>query len=643
MSFSKPISTSKLLSFVSLVASNAIVATAQQPTRQGTANTFKVVGHSGVSAQQMFLGRPNKVYIVDKVENNPIQVNGHPAWAVEYDLDDDTIRPLDIVTNSFCAGGGVTGDGTWVNLGGNQAVTWGGNSADSQTGQTAPYMSWDGGKAIRFLTPCDDKTCNWVDDPNRYMTTRRWYPTLENLPDGSLFVLGGNQWGGFVNDAGQNNPTYEFYPSRGDPVGLNILATTLPANLFPFTFLLPGGNIFIQTNWGAEVFDYQNNVENPYPTIPHAVRTYPASGGNMMLPLTPDNNYQATILFCGGSDLEPDQWTQDWDIASYPADATCVTITPDVSTDWQDDDGIGQGRTMGNMIGLPDLKVLLINGGNTGVAGYGNVTWARGHSFADNPIRTPMIYDPTASKGSRWSATGLPASDVNRMYHSGALLLPDGSVFIAGSNPNPDYIVGEGIAYPWEDRTEIFFPWYYDKRRPEPQGLPTSVVYGGPYFNVSLSATDLENKASNIKNTKAVIIRTGFSTHAFNMGQRVLQLQTSYTVAEDGSATLHVSPLPRNANVFPPGPAMLFITVNGVPSLAQWITVGSGKVETQAILAEVALPDSYIPPDQDTGSGGSGGSGSGGSNAATTRTEVSRGLWTSAVVLSAVIFGASLL
>jgi Glyoxal oxidase N-terminus len=184
-------------------------------------------------------------------------------------------------------------------------------------------------------------------------------------------VLGGNQWGGFVNDAGQNNPTYEFYPSRGDPIGLNILATTLPANLFPLTFLLPSGNVFIQTNWGAEVFDVTNNTEYTYPNIPHAVRTYPASAGNMMLPLTPANNWQATLLFCGGCDLEPDQWTQDWAIAAYPADATCVSITPDQSQQWVDDDSIPQGRSMGNMIGLPDLKVLLINGANTGVAGYG--------------------------------------------------------------------------------------------------------------------------------------------------------------------------------------------------------------------------------------------------------------------------------
>lgn len=53
--------------------------------------------------------------------------------------------------------------------------------------------------------------------------------------------LGGCDWGGYVNDAGQNNPTYEFYPSTGGPIGLNILTTTLPANLFPLTWLLPSG------------------------------------------------------------------------------------------------------------------------------------------------------------------------------------------------------------------------------------------------------------------------------------------------------------------------------------------------------------------------------------------------------------------
>ncbi|PVF99117.1 DUF1929-domain-containing protein [Serendipita vermifera] len=586
-------SSSRLLSVLSIATANALVAVAQQPTRQAPANSFEIVGNSKVSAQQ--------VYILDKVENNPIQVNGHPAWAVEYDLETNQIRAMDVVSNSFCAGGGVLGDGTWVNVGGNQAVKWGGDKADTQDGTSAPYHNVDGGKSIRTLVPCDDQNCNWVDDPANYMVERRWYPTLENLPDGSLFLVGGNKWGGFVNlNADDNNPTYEFFPKRGDPIGLNILTTTLPANLYPFTFLLPSGNLFIQTNWGAAVYDYINLQEYPYPNVPHAVRTYPASAGNMMLPLTPDNNYQATMIFCGGTDLEPDQWRQDWDIASYPADASCVKITPDAGQQWEDDDTIGQGRTMGNMIGLPDLTVLLINGANTGTAGYGNESWARGtHSYADNPIRTPLIYDPAAPRGSRWTSANLPESTVNRMYHSGALLLPDGSVFVAGSNPNPDYIVGENVQYPWEDRTERFYPWYYDKRRPEPQGVPTTLSYGGDYFDVKLTKQDLEDNSANIKNTKAVVIRTGFSTHAFNMGQRVLQLRSSYTVADDGSATLHVSQLPGNANVFPPGPALLYITVNGVPSIAQWIRVGSGVIETQPINPDSQLPDNFIPSQLD--------------------------------------------
>jgi hypothetical protein len=185
------------------------------------------------------------------------------------------------------------------------------------------------------------------------------------------------------------------------------------------------------------------------------------------------------------------------------------------------------------------------------------------------------------------------------LFYSGALLLPDGSVFVSGSNPNPDYIVGDGVQYPWEDRVERFYPWYYDKRRPEPQGLPTTITYGGDYFDVKLTKQDLEDVPANIKNTKAVIIRTGFSTHAFNMGQRVLQLRSAYTVADDGSATLHVSQLPSNANVFQPGPAMLFITVNGVPSVAQWIMVGSGQIEEQPLHNESQLPDSFIPSNLD--------------------------------------------
>jgi hypothetical protein len=199
------------------------------------------------------------------------------------------------------------------------------------------------------------------------------------------------------------------------------------------------------------------------------------------------------------------------------------------------------------------------------------------------------------------------------------------------------------VTYPWEDRVERFYPWYYDKHRPEPQGVPSTLSYGGPYFNVSLTLTDLAGSAANIINTKAVVIRTGFSTHAFNMGQRVLQLKSTYTVAEDGqTAVLHVAQMPPNANLFAPGPAMLFITVSGVPSVAQWVTVGSGVIETQALLAEAPLPDSYIPASLANSTTGGGG---GGSNTAFhTSGNIGVGALVSvAVALMAALFGVTVL
>jgi hypothetical protein len=48
----------------------------------------------------MFYGGGSKVYIVDKVENNPVTVNGktgtHPAWAVEYDFDTNTCQLIPV-------------------------------------------------------------------------------------------------------------------------------------------------------------------------------------------------------------------------------------------------------------------------------------------------------------------------------------------------------------------------------------------------------------------------------------------------------------------------------------------------------------------------------------------------------------------
>ncbi|KAG8965622.1 hypothetical protein FRC00_010175 [Tulasnella sp. 408] len=467
-----------LSSFVS-----GVLAQTGQPTWQGTgAGTFQIVGNSGVSAQQLFLGTKNKVYIVDKVENNPLRVNGHAAWGSEYDLNDNTVRAMDVVTNTFCAGGALLGDGTWINVGGNQEVTYGGLSVND-TSQDL-YKDGDGRFAVR---------CNWVDDKKNYMKTTRWYPTLETLEDGSVIIIGGNL---FVSSTDNNNPTYEYWPRRGEGVEitLNFLQTTLPANLYPLTWLLPSGNLFLTTNWATEIFDYKNNVEHAGPPMPHAVRTYPGSAAKS----------------AAQSMAEGDDFTV---VVNVPASASCVRITPDVTNTFEEDDDLPDGRVMGNFILLPNGKIFLVNGVNQGVAGYGNDSWAVGHSYADSPLLQPLMYDPDAPLGSRFSVDGLSASTVPRLYHSSATLLPDGSVFVSGSNPNPDVTTTEKWSTEW--RVERFYPAYYSEHRPEYSGLPAKLGYGGPYFNLTLASSELgPDPASSLGNTQVVLMRFGFSTHA---------------------------------------------------------------------------------------------------------------------------------
>ncbi|KAL4078560.1 glyoxal oxidase [Scleroderma yunnanense] len=573
-------------------------------------NNFELAGNSYASAQQVFLGTLDKVYIVDKTENNAQQINGHPTWAAEWSTSSRQTRSMDIITNSFCAGGTVLGNGTWLNVGGNQAVTYGGAAAPSQTGGP-PYDDPDGRYSTRgpstvlslnwfsLLNPCDDGTCNWVlDQP---MTTPRWYPSLETLEDGSAFIIGGCQNGGYVNDASQNNPTYEFFPSRGAPVTSPILQNTLPANLYPLTWLLPSGKLFIQSNWNTVLLDYNQNLETPLDDMLDAVRVYPASGGSAMLPLTPANNYTATIMFCGGSNIQSAQWTENWDIPHYAASTSCVQITPDSSPHYVEIDPLPQGRIMGNLILLPDGRVLCLNGAATGTAGYGNTSYTIGQSYADQPILGPLIYDPSAPAGQRWSSGGLNPSTIPRMYHSSATLMPDGSIFVSGSNPNSD--VNLTAPYPTEYRIELLYPSYYNQRRPAPQGLPNRITYGGSFFTLSLSSADLFGDVNSIQNATVMLIRTGFSTHTMNMGMRSVQLENAYTGNSNGTGSLQVSQLPPNPAIMAPGPALLFVVINGVPSVGVQVMVGSGQLGQQPTSPNQPLPKSAITTSQPQPSG----------------------------------------
>ena len=78
------------------------------------------------------------------------------------------------------------------------------------------------------------------------------------------------------------------------------------------------------------------------------------------------------------------------------------------------------------------------------------------------------------------------------------------------------------------------------------------------------------------------------------MGQRLVELERSYTGFVNNTAVLHVNQLPPNAAILAPGPALLFVVVNGVPSVGVHVMVGNGKVGAQDMGSFDNLPASSI-------------------------------------------------
>jgi len=452
------------------------------------------------------------------------------------------------------------------------------------------------------------------------MQDPRWYPAAEPLADGTIVLIGGFANGGYINrntpnidptyEGGAAIPTYEFYPANGRKAELmDFMTKTSGLNSYAHTYLMPSGKMFVQANQSTILWDPINNVETPLPDMPNGVkRVYPASGAVAMLPLTPENNYNPTVLFCGGSDLPDDAWgNYSWPFVNtfdYLASKDCQRITPEPTDGsapvYVQDDDMLEGRTMGQFIILPDGKLLVVNGAKNGTAGYAERTlqiteygsMPFGMSLASDPAGQPAIYDPKAAKGKRWSNEGLATSNIARLYHSSAILLPDASVLIAGSNPNVD--VNLTTAFPTEYRAEIFYPPYFSATtRPQPSGIPNKLSYGGEAFEVSIPASSYSGPANTAaENTQVVLVRGGWTTHAMNFGQRMLQLKNTYTVKQDGSITLHVAQLPPKPEIFQPGPTMVFVVVNGIPSNASWALVGSGSFGEQPKAAEAQLPAS---------------------------------------------------
>jgi galactose oxidase len=248
----------------------------------------------------------------------------------------------------------------------------------------------------------------------------------------------------------------------------------------------------------------------------------------------------STVMYAGGKLLKAGgnvNYDKE-DAASFASSAAAYVI--DIDTDSAQVHAVQplrRGRAFANGVVLPSGEVLIVGGLDNGAA------------FSDTgAVLTPELFDPETEQWSDVSPMTVP-----RTYHSVALLMPDGRVFVGGGGQCGDCAVNHLNA-------EIFSPAYlFQAERPRIRLAPARVSYGSEYHV----------KASG-RITSFAWIRLSSVTHTVNNDQRRLLAH-----AKRRRAGIFSIEAPADGNLAPPGYYMLFALNGKTPSIARIIRIAS--------------------------------------------------------------------
>jgi hypothetical protein len=390
-----------------------------------------------------------------------------------------------------------------------------------------------GGHIHGGLGPSDSNVFDWRTrawTPGAPMNAGRWYPTSTTLGDGETLVL-----------SGSNDDGVDLLPQvrRGDGTWRDLstaLLDFLPAStaapitpdaidhvpLYPRLHVAPDGRVLYAA---------------PLPTT----RLLDTIGTGAWAVLGNSNfgtrDYGSSVMYEPGKVLIVG--------GGDPPTATAEVIDLIGDPVWRFTQPMAFARRQMNATLLADGKVLVTGG-----------TSSRGFNKVAGAVLPAELWDPATGT---W--TVLASMRVPRLYHSTAVLLPDGRVLSAGGGgpPAPDGDVDHPDA-------EIFSPPYLfapdgsRAKRPRIAGAPAAVAYGQAFLVKSPQAATI---------AKVTWIRLSSVTHAFNMDQRFLSLP--FVQVSNGVLVT----APADGNLSPPGYYLLFVLNGaGVPSLARIVRIG---------------------------------------------------------------------
>jgi hypothetical protein len=348
------------------------------------------------------------------------------------------------------------------------------------------------------------------------MRAGRWYPTNTTLANGDVLVVAGTQ------EDASNNTIPEVWSSAKGGGWRQLTTAQRGQPYYPFMFLAPDGRVFYAGPEQQTAF-LSTAGTGSWSNGPISSGGYRDYGSAVMYA-------PGRIMIVGGG---------GWPTPNTPPTNTAEIIDLNGGGGWQFTGSMSSARRMHNATVLPDGKVL-VTGGTSG-PGFNNES---------TPVKTAELWDPSTGQ---W--TSLTAEIKPRMYHSIALLLPDGRVLSAGGGRCG------GCTADYTD-AQIFSPPYLFNgdgtlaTRPVITQAPSRVGYGTSF---TLGVADPAGVV------RISLTRLGSVTHAFDQNQRFVPI-TSFQV--QGNALSVTAPSDRN--IAPPGHYMLFVlNAQGVPSEAK--------------------------------------------------------------------------